>query len=806
MANGFELILEGERRDLLTDQQKQLLSEARTRGLIPQVTGAPIGRVEPTPQAVVPPWTRLAQGVPQGRSGPRLRASAIDQRPAPQAFVPPTDPFAHPTIGQPPGTLPWNRPYDRKHTALDMLLSQGVMLGYGDEARARMGAGLDWLTGREPSYAEHLAREQEGMEAYRADNPFKSLLAEIGGAAFLGPAAKLPKVVGLLRGAYPETAKLAPQLINRSLFFGTPNPRAIKASKALTTPGRLGRRVPGWVRPMGLGAAYGGVYGSGTSESGLAPRTRGLLTGAGLGGALTGALSPIVKGTSRVAQTIADLVAARRGRPGAIRTIGRAMMKDVTTPGKIRQRISELGPEATIADVGGPSLQDVAKMAASVPGPARNRAIQLLEVRAGTEASRIGRSIEKNISGEDFYASADEFAETLKTQASPLYKKAFKSNQSISAPIIDRILATPSGKIALRKAAKSMADDMALVARPDPVFTAAAREAGMRATGQGVASGLKLRTLHYVKLAYDDMIGAAIKNNQTTRVGILTRTKNKFVKAMDEADKTGAYKEARSIYKNDIEIVKALEEGRNFLKRDREQIKRYINGVPNDDPMKVIPGLSSAGKRAYMVGAARLLKDRIDLAPDSSSAARRIFNNEMVRGKLRAVTGDKPKTYTDLSRTLVAELKFTQTRQRMLGGSPVTPKNPELERMRTAAGSAGALISSDLPMLGGHALVRAGIVRRWVMGLIGGTPEHAQDLSRLLFSRNPAVRKEVYDEIARIYPRLERSEAIRKGMGIILHRGTAQQAGIAAGGIPPLEYRPAMPFIGFSNGENRSQR
>lgn len=98
--------------------------------------------------------------------------------------------------------------------------------------------------------------------------------------------------------------------------------------------------------------------------------------------------------------------------------------------------------------------------------------------------------------------------------ADALYTEAFQANQSVASPAIDRLLETPAGKEALKRAVVKMQNQMSLVGRPDPELTEAMREAAelgkMDYVKGGVASGLKLRTLDYVKRALGDMEQGAI--------------------------------------------------------------------------------------------------------------------------------------------------------------------------------------------------------------------------------------------------------------------------------------------------------
>jgi hypothetical protein len=135
----------------------------------------------------------------------------------------------------------------------------------------------------------------------------------------------------------------------------------------------------------------------------------------------------------------------------------------------------------------------------------------------------------------------ETFVAANKDKATPLYKDAFEANQSIGSPEIDRILATPAGRKALKSASELMQNDQSLMGVANPDLLEQAREAGQEIpwTG-GVASGLKLRSLDYVKRALDDQIRTAFRSGANTEAGILTGLKGRLVKALDAADVTGS--------------------------------------------------------------------------------------------------------------------------------------------------------------------------------------------------------------------------------------------------------------------------
>src|SRR3546814_9417357 len=108
------------------------------------------------------------------------------------------------------------------------------------------------------------------------------------------------------------------------------------------------------------------------------------------------------------------------------------------TPGKVSARLRALGPQATLADAGGENLAGLARAAAGVPGPAKNRAAMTLNARAEGEAGRITQKINKNLKPQDYFGAEDAFLDRLRTNANDLYGEAYRAGQHLESKTLDR--------------------------------------------------------------------------------------------------------------------------------------------------------------------------------------------------------------------------------------------------------------------------------------------------------------------------------------------------------------------------------
>lgn len=158
-----------------------------------------------------------------------------------------------------------------------------------------------------------------------------------------------------------------------------------------------------------------------------------------------------------------------------------------------------------------------------------------------------GNPIEKFRDASD---AAVDFAKNERFEAAtPDFQGSFKANQSMSSPLLDRILRTPVGKDALAYAVERMQNKMQRVAVPDKELTeqlndlvALGRQADVKG---GVATGLKLKTLDLVRQALWDVQKQLDKKvaNGTARQGELndvSELRKSFTKELKRLDVTGA--------------------------------------------------------------------------------------------------------------------------------------------------------------------------------------------------------------------------------------------------------------------------
>lgn len=416
----------------------------------------------------------------------------------------------------------------------------------------------------------------------------------------------------------------------------------------------------------------------------------------------------------------------------AAKTVLKRIAQDTKAGGATAEHALDLvnaankgGKPMTLADVGGENVKGLLGAVARQPGPAKGFVQKFLDDRDAAAGSRLSGDINHGIAKGSSYVTADALSAGRATQSEPLYKEAFAANQNISSPIIDRILETPAGKRALGSARIKMQNDMTKLGVPDSEIAEQLKEAGDQVPKGGVSSGLKLRTLDYVKRSMDDQIGMARRAGKNDDVRILTGLKNRFVSAIDDADVTartgpnsvrpagGLYKQARDAYSGPSRSLDALEEG-----------KLHFNKSPEESAAD-IANLSPGDREFYKLGAADALKAKILKTGRAGDESRAVVGNQWVRDQLKPLFKDE-KSLTKFLDSAVAETKMFDTKTKTIGNSLTAGRvaednSPNMAMINHGASALGHASTGNI--LG--TLMSAYKLKREIAGLPNPSLNHA---------------------------------------------------------------------------------
>lgn len=520
-------------------------------------------------------------------------ANYFDQFDAPRPTAPNYfDQFDAPTAQQ--AESPW---YSQLGQAADdtvRLIANGLTAGYADKlAGAMSGTGTD----AERAMSDD-ARERAGLAG---------TVAELGGAVAL----------------------------------------PVSAGKAgVTLAGRLGTGamtgLSGLAARTGLmgveGAGYGALSASGHDED----MSDGARMGAifGTGGNLIGEGVHSVLNMFRGAST--------RGAELATR----AAEMDGLTPDAAAARLKELGPDATLADLG-PNMRAQASALATTPGPAQKAVRDVIGSRAMSAGDRITQAVDAGLGPQTNTASlADDMVNMRSANARPLYDAAYAKPMPVDDEIV-ALFERPAVADAFGKAQRMAAN-----------------------AGQSFdAANPSVQALDYTKRALDDMIVSAQRSGNNNEARILSQARDSLLSRVDEA--VPEFAAARKSFAGASSVIDALDEGGNVFKNatSPDQLRAYMSG------------LDDSSREAFTQGARQQVSYIMGTARNDAQAAKALFARGYNREKLEAVLG--PEEAQRLLGAIDAEEVFASTRNAVMGGSDTAAKARAADLIAGARGNDG---------------------------------------------------------------------------------------------------------------------
>ncbi|MBP7662281.1 MAG: hypothetical protein KA770_00230 [Shewanella sp.] len=597
---------------------------------------------------------------------------------------------------------------------------------YGNRITAGLGAlGSAAVTGENVSdlYNEARLNQQTTSEA----NP-KSELA--GGIA--GIAATLP--IGISKAV--ATTPILGTTANALSKAATATGNFVRGGEVASNAGKLARigNLAGQSARSALVAApVSALYGAGAAPEGQ--QIEGAASGARMGTAFGAAIPVAAAGIGGAIGYGADKVAAAIGkRSGEIskeslsaplQKVYDRLRSDYPDQAEFESVLASLGSnkDKALIQSAGQRTTNLGKGAAQYPS-GEAKSTEFFTRATDAAPDKLKSSLAKTVSPSTNYSSdVDSLLESGRAKAAPLYNDAFKINQQVQSPVIDKILQTPEGKTALNEAVANMQNEMARVAKPDPELTQMAREIGLVAEG-GVGRGLKLKTLDYIKRSMDDTIKTAIRAGDDGQVRRITALKNSLVGEIDSADKSGLYAKARSTSGDYLSTKQAMEDGLNFLKDDSENISRRMSNM------------GKAEKDAYRAGVVKVLRNDIDNKYDGQNVAR-LFDKQSNRVKLQSLLS--PKDYMKLLDDATATDKIYKLRNEIIGGSPTAGKQIAAQEFQNGLNDIAIDVATGNPIGAGYKAVKR-IAGKLIDGI---SDKSAGEVADILYTKDPKEKYQI---------------------------------------------------------------
>ena len=601
----------------------------------------------------------IIRNIPEGTSREAVfaKAQSAGLMTAPES--PPPAPTT-PAPAQPKGSL-----YD--------VLMQGLTLGYADELGG-LGAKIGrTLAGAPPeriaaATQREIARQRQSVADVRERMPWISLGTEIAGA----------------------------------LVSGGP------LAKGLTT-GFQGLRFGNISAPIAAATVEGGLAGAGASDEN---RLLGGLLGATLGGTVAGGM-PVAGALGTMAgEKVSPLL--RKAFEGPETAAGRVLAEYTQGAGetipRLRARQRQLGPEATFADVAGPSGMTLGQgvIQQDPMGRAVTLARREMAKRAAGSTGRLTDDL-RGITGvsEPLQESLDAVRARQKAASAPMYKAAYNADISLT-PKLKNLLTRPP----MQRAWAEAKDAAATRGEELPPFM----QLDDFGDWQKTDVMPDMAAWDRMKQGIDRLIDQetdAVTGRVSPKGRDLSMLKRELVSELDDINP--AYREAREVFAGDEAIQNAMRDGERFLTMKTREVKSAMDGATESEKQAFLAGAMEAIRekmgraKSGDIGEFRFLetgnvqKKLRSIFPGSTPEVRKKMRQNFPEGKvgdkafersMREIDREGDKQMAELMRTLNRERTFASTQGGLIGGSQTA--------LRTASGEAmksGAALPSTLEML-----------------------------------------------------------------------------------------------------------
>jgi hypothetical protein len=427
------------------------------------------------------------------------------------------------------------------------------------------------------------------------------------------------------------------------------------------------------------GSMLGGADSAVRSEGDADAIATGMMMGGGAGLAGPAVGQVLGKGYHAASDLLARRGAAQTAEmtPRAFGMMSRAIDADDLNPAAVQHRLSEMGPEAMLADLG-PNLQRQTGALAATPGRGQEIVRGAIARRQAGAGGRVGGALDNALGQNvDTLMLADDIIAQRSAAAKPLYQKAYEEGAGgIWSPDLERMAGSPVFARAMRQAAESGQDRAVLDGfgsfNPRVTVTPDGRISFNQSRPGGSPLYPDLQYWDYVKRSLDDIAGEAKRAGRAEQASVATGLANKLRSELDNAVPT--YKAARDAYSGPSAVMEAMEEGQGVFR----------NSVTPGAIRQQLSRMGQAERDAYLQGARAQVASIMGTARNDALAARSTFEKGFNREKLELLVGREQAAR--MLRVLETETAFTRTRDVVTGNSETAARSAAMREIRGGSG------------------------------------------------------------------------------------------------------------------------
>jgi hypothetical protein len=653
---------------------------------------------------------------------------------------------------------------------------QGMGMSFGDEAEALYRS----LADRNKSYDQYLNEIRADYRRFAEENPGQALTFEFAGG--ISPSIGAMFIPGGQAQTGAQVSR-APGIFKKALEYSTKTPTR---------------------RMVTSGAGYGAVSGFGAGEGGIGDR----FLEAGESGLIGAAAGPIIGKGGELLYEGGKGIYKRLAKPGtniideqAYAKVLEKMRQDGMTPQQaIRQVALERGympdpraagtrPRTKLRDVS-PGLTDLAESVAQRPGGGRKTMMEdVLKTGRSTKGRVMDITGERLGRGKTMFQTETELTDALRDNAKTLYDDAYKFG-TVTDPRILNMLDQPQFKQAYQQVMETnkIRKANAIAKGEDPSKYDMKEIYKITETQPGIyqidlVAAPDVRTLDQMKRGLDYIIRSGRRSENAAAqdaAHALNEYKNTFLNVLDEV--VPAYGVARQQYRGDLEVLDALDIGRNqYNKMSPEEATSYIQK------------LTPAERDAVRIGYAQYFKDRIGNAKNSINAAEELLGAENNATRLRALF-DTQGEFDVFQGILRIESRNVKSAQQ-IGQGAATGRRKELQKEFESDSTAAQM----LDLAGGSPFNTFMRIVKKAPDLFKNEQVSAR-VAQILNTGKPAELSKLLRELESRADKFAAERAKREAVGRVTSKGVGRMAGETPIGADYVE--PEVNIPSSVEGEN----
>lgn len=316
---------------------------------------------------------------------------------------------------------------------------QGPTFGFLDELAGAVSAPFTAMQQNIPlgqAYQQGRDIVRGQTESFEAERPFTAAGLQL---AASGPMALLKAPATIGRAVMPAITAAAPSVAPTVQAAG----RYLAAAPATGQVMGLGQRT---AQAAASGAGYGllGGIGSSTADNPLdvlSDAATSAVFGSALGAATQPAMSVLGAGGRQVMARVSPSSAATQAQQKVAEALIRDQPEALASSAlnRAQTRLTRLGPEARIADVGGKSTRNLLDVQATLPGTTTEAVERAIRERQSGRAGRLMTSADQALGtqGAQYLAKLEDFSTQRFNESRPYYAAVDKATAKVDDAVAD---------------------------------------------------------------------------------------------------------------------------------------------------------------------------------------------------------------------------------------------------------------------------------------------------------------------------------------------------------------------------------